>query len=123
MEEQEQVSLENLDGGSAIERFNYELQKVIENIHDPNTIPEATRTVSLKVKIKPDKEDRGFAVVGIHVDSSLAPLKPRTTSFYTGLKDGEYVAFEYNPQQQRLFTGKESERKSDNVTPIRGKEA
>lgn len=50
-----QMTLANLGGGAAVERFQEELQKVITNILDPNTEAQAKRSVVLKVTIKPEK--------------------------------------------------------------------
>lgn len=47
MSEREIVSLENIGRGAALERFDVELQKVLENVLDPNTKPTATRKVTL----------------------------------------------------------------------------
>jgi hypothetical protein len=75
------VSLENLGGGAgkdtsaAIELFNAEFQRVLDNIADENTKPTAAREVNLKIKIKPD-EDRELCKVEIHANSKLAPVHP-----------------------------------------------
>jgi len=37
------INLATLAGGAAQERFNYELQKVLENISDANTEPKTKR--------------------------------------------------------------------------------
>lgn len=42
------VSLDTLGGGAAVERFNYELSRVLENILDLNTNPTAGRQVQLR---------------------------------------------------------------------------
>lgn len=91
------VSLATLANGAAIERFDHELQRVLENIADFNTDAKAVREVNLKVKIKPT-DDRSFSVVDIIASSKIAPIKPETTSFYL---DGER-ATEFNPKQEKL---------------------
>lgn len=73
------VSLETLGGGSAVERFNYELARALENIGDINTKADVIREVTLKVKIKAN-DDRSFAMVEIIASSKLAPIKPEATS-------------------------------------------
>jgi hypothetical protein len=59
MEDEPSVSLQNLGGGAAIELFDLELQKVLENISDENTRPAVVREITLKVKIKPG-DDRDY---------------------------------------------------------------
>jgi hypothetical protein len=106
--QKEKVSLATLGGGSAVERFDHELQKVLNNIADFNTPPEAVREVTLKVRIKPN-QDRDFTSVQIITTSKLVPIRPEATSFYIGSDDGEAIATEYNPKQERLaFNQKES---------------
>lgn len=98
-DELQEVSLETLGGGAAIERFNYELEKVLENIGDPNTKADAMREVTLKIRIKPN-EDRSFCVVEIQVNGKLASIKPEHSSFHLTKRGNRMVATEYNPRQE-----------------------
>ena len=91
-------SLTTLGRGAAIERFDEEMQKVLDNILDPNTKPDVMREVKLIVKVKPNKE-RDFAYVEIHCQSKLAPFDAVPTQIYIGKHKGKAVAFERNPQQ------------------------
>lgn len=95
------VSLDTLGGGTAVERFQYELMRVLENIIDLNTNPTATRQVQLTVKIKPN-EDRTFCINEILVTSKLAPIKPAVTSMHVSQTLGGVLATEFNPQQQTI---------------------
>ncbi|HKX31346.1 MAG TPA: hypothetical protein VJ302_26915 [Blastocatellia bacterium] len=95
------VSLANLGDGSAVERFNYELQRVLNNISDPNTEAKTPREVTLKVKIKPNI-DRDFSAVTIEVRSKLAAIRPVETSFHLSNVGAETVATEYNPKQEEF---------------------
>lgn len=96
-----QVSLDTLGGGAAVERFNYELSRVLENILDLNTNPTAGRQVQLTLKIKPN-EDRTFCVNEIVVTSKLAPVKPAVTSMHVSQSLRGAVATEFNLQQQSI---------------------
>lgn len=98
----EQVSLDTLAAGAAVERFDYELRRVLENIADINTRADALREVSLKVKIKPN-DDRSFAVIEILASSKLAPVGSVTTSFHL---NGER-ATEFNPKQTTILEKRE----------------
>lgn len=75
-----QVDINNLAGGAMAERINRELQKVAENVMDPNTKADAVRTVTISIKIKPN-EARQMGVSDIEVKSSLAPAKGVPTAF------------------------------------------
>lgn len=95
------VSLATMGGGAVIERFNYELAKVMKNIGDINTKATEPRTVTLTVTIKPN-ESRDFTNVNVNVKSKLASIKSQDISFHLIEQDGELVALEYNPKQERL---------------------
>lgn len=93
------VTLYTLGAGAAHELFQEELTKVIENILDVNTDGDAMREVTLKVKIKPDKGERGVADVLISCTSKLAGLNSVGSRFYLGKHEGKPIAYEHNPKQ------------------------
>ncbi len=71
-----EVSLATIDGGALIERFDYELRKVLENIADENTKPDAVRQVTLTLKIKPT-EDRQMAGYSYQCKGKGEPIRER----------------------------------------------
>jgi hypothetical protein len=95
-----EMSLATVHGGAAIERFDDELKRVLQNIADINT-GTGGRTVTLKIKLKPDR-DRTFCAVSVAVTSTMAPAEAFETQIFLGRKDGDCVAFEHNPQQLPL---------------------
>lgn len=92
------MSLKNLGDGAAIEKFDEELQKVLDNIIDPNTKPDAVREVKLSVKIKPD-DNRNIGAISILSDSKLAPDEEFVTSCVIGKLNGKGLAREFKGQQ------------------------
>ena len=94
----EQVTLENLGGGTIGERFSFELRRVIKNIQDINTISNETREITIKISLKPTPE-RELAATEIKVSSKLAPLKPHSCALYMD-KGGN--AYENNPNQMQM---------------------
>jgi hypothetical protein len=85
------IDINNLAGGAMAERINRELQKVAENVLDPNTKAEAVRTVTVSIKIKPN-DARQIGSTDIDVKSSLAPAKGVPTSFVFDFdKEGKAV--------------------------------
>lgn len=104
--ENETVSLETLKAGGVIQLFSDELDRVLANIMDPNTEPEAVREVTLKVKIKPDR-DRATAAVQIIPSAKLAPAVALGTRMFFGKKGGRFLAWEHDPQQLQLPMGRE----------------
>lgn len=113
---QERVNLENLGNGAAAELFENELSNVIANILNPNTKPDVLRSITLKLKIKPDKNARTMCTTEISCESKLAPSQPHETTMFVGMEHGEAVATEYNPDQQRLpFQEKNAEAKISKI--------
>ena len=96
------VTLTTLANGAALELFDGELSKVVENILDPNTEPDTVREVVLKVKIKPDASRKNAAVY-VQVSSKTGAFKGAGTMFYFGKHQGKAFAIESNPDQGKLF--------------------
>lgn len=99
---EEYVSIDNLNQGAVAELGNAELQKVWENINDPNTLPKAIREVTIKIKIAPN-ENRDNATVSIQATSKLAPTNPTLTLVAVGTEKGKGIAREFVPRQQNIF--------------------
>ena len=121
MRESRIVTLENLGQGAAAELFQAEFVKLIENVSDPNTRPDAVRTVTIKVKVKPDKKARNMCSVEIQCDSKLVPSQPFETIMFVGMEHGEAVATEHSPQQGNLFVDvQEPEQPKNNLVAMAG---
>jgi len=97
----EKVALQTLNGGAVIDLFNAEYEKLLANMNDENTKPEAARSIKIELKVKPEKTRR-VATVHISVTSSLAPIKPAETVIFFDTDNGELAAFEDDPKQQSL---------------------
>jgi hypothetical protein len=108
MADEKFLSLDSLAQGAGVELFNDELEKVLQNILDPNTKPTAVRSVTLTFSIKPD-EDRTYGASVIDVKSKLAPVKGVGMPIYIGKHAGKAVATERD-QRQMAF--------EDNVTQM-----
>ena len=104
MSQTKELSLLNACGGCAPERFQAELDKVLENIIDPNTDAKAVREVVLRLRIKPD-ENRDQLAIEMTVASKLAGLASvRALGIIGRSIEGKPEAHEYSrPQQQKLF--------------------
>jgi hypothetical protein len=94
------INLLNLGSGVLVEKFEEELERVVENILDPNTDPKTKREVILRVSIKP-AGDRTFGVVSIAASSRLAASTSWETRAFFGKdrKSGKALAFEDDPRQ------------------------
>lgn len=105
MDELKMVSLVNVGGGAAVEKFDEEFRKVLENILDPNTPAKAVRTISLDIKIKPN-DNRDYCAVEIGCTSKMSAAKVFETQMFVGRdlsRGGAVLATEHNPRQMNMF--------------------
>lgn len=102
MAEEKIVTLENLGGGAASELFAHELNRVIQNILDPNAPAKAKRSITLKVTITPD-EKRELGDVRITCEAKIPSGSGASTHVYFGRAMGRGVAVENDPKQSSLF--------------------
>lgn len=120
--ESQDLKLETLDEGGALEAVNHELKNVLENVLDPNTEAKKERKVTLEIKLKGD-EDRNFCGLSYQAKSALAPAKAQTTNVLVDRdKDGKAVASELKPGtvpgQQSLPTNRDNIREM----PVKGQD-
>ena len=102
MDGQDFFTLTEIGRGAAVERFDLELQKVLDNIQDPNTDAKKARSVVLKFTITPD-EDRGVGKYAIDAQAKLAPLKSHPGRVFLGIDGkGHGVASEEHPTQAEI---------------------
>lgn len=98
------INIGNINEGAAIEAFNLELLKVLENIHDLSTSPTATRSIQLRVDFKPHS-DRVQVDTEFRCASKLAPIETHKSKIYVGrTEEGALVAFDGDPRQMPLWT-------------------
>ncbi len=110
-----EISLQSLCEGAAGELFDLELQKLNDNIADPNTDPKIIREVVLKVRFRPD-ENRERAAMEVGVTLKLAPRKGHGALAWFGKDNaGRQIAVENNPNQGTFKFAQ------DGVTPINQK--
>ena len=84
---------ELLDGG-VTERFNMEMERVMNNVFDPNTDPKANRQIQIIINIKPN-ERRDAGEFRVDVKSRIAPMVPITQTVFLRQDDyGNVVATE-----------------------------
>jgi hypothetical protein len=103
----QQVTLETLNSGAVIDLFEAEWRKLLNNIQDPNTKPDAVRKVKIEIAVKPAK-DRRNASTSVSVTANLANIVPHEASIVIGLENGETQAYAFDPNQKSLdFDGGE----------------
>lgn len=85
--------------GAILERVDYDMTKVMDNILDPNTKATDKRRITVILDLKPD-DDRSRVAVSVSSKCTLAATYPIGTSLYiTGDSEtGEVCAIEATPQ-------------------------
>ncbi len=93
----EKLTLATICGGAVQEKVNRALEKVANNILDPNVVPDKKRTVTLKITLKPSAEDQEDVLVNADVSYQLSPEMGVTTSLYVSkdLKSGNISMMEH----------------------------
>lgn len=90
--------LDELMDGALTERFNYEMERVLQNVFDPNTNPKAKRQIQIVIDITPN-ERRDAAEFKVDVKSKVAPpiAVAQTVMLYQD-DDGNVTATELTGQ-------------------------
>ena len=74
--------------GAFLERADYEMKKLVDNILDANTKATAKRTMTLKITLIPD-DQRMNVGVSFEVKATLAPTTPVTTALFMAGEDSD----------------------------------
>lgn len=88
-------NLEEFAGGKLSVQLNKALEKVTENIQDPNTDAQKVRKINVPISLRPNDE-RNFVSTTVETKLSLAPELGATTALSMGrdLRTGEVEAIE-----------------------------
>ncbi len=103
MNEPNKLNLVNLKDGSALIRWDEALEKVIENILDPNTVEKGKREINMKAVFIP-MEGRAGVKIRVEITTKLCSPSPVTSVLYVGKVSGKFLAAEHDPSQFQLFT-------------------
>lgn len=98
--------------GGIKERVDLEIGKVLDNIHDINTIAAKKRTINVQIDLLPD-DARKMIRVEVTTKSKLQPTTPLATSLYIMPdENGEMQVYEATPQvpgQMNMFGSEQEE--------------
>lgn len=88
------IDLATFAGGALQERMNIDVNKVLENVMDPNTDSGKARSVTLKITFKPN-EARNVANVTVTSKITISPAKDLSSSIMIDFdEDGEVIGRE-----------------------------
>lgn len=77
------INLEQFAGGKLSVQLNKALEKITENIQDPNTDAQKVRKINVSISFRPNDE-RNFAATTVETKLSLAPELGATTALSMG---------------------------------------
>ncbi|WP_036126862.1 hypothetical protein [Lysinibacillus sphaericus] len=80
---QTKINLETFANGALAEKTNMELQKVMDNIFDPNTDATKVRKVTITLTLKAD-DNREVIATNVDTKCTLAPSKGVATTMLLG---------------------------------------
>lgn len=88
-------NLEEFAGGKLSVQLNKALEKITENVQDPNTDAQKVRKTNVSISFRPNDE-RNFVATTVETKLSLAPELGATTALSMGrdLRTGEVEAVE-----------------------------
>ena len=89
------INLEQFAGGKLSVQLNKALEKITENVQDPNTDAQKVRKINVSISLRPN-EERNFVSTTVETKLSLAPELGATTALSMGrdLRTGEVEAIE-----------------------------
>lgn len=101
MDPKKAVDLDNLNAGAIGELFAVEFQKLLDNIDDYNTKPDAPREIVIRVRVVPDKTRR-VATSRVEVSAKLAKPQPHESFLFFEREAGKITAYPDDPNQGSL---------------------
>ena len=91
------INLEQFAGGKLSVQLNKALEKITENVQDPNTDAQKVRKINVSISFRPNDE-RNFVATTVETKLSLAPELGATTALSMGRLPGKVQwPSPYNP--------------------------
>ena len=104
MDNPREMTLANFKDGALEELFRIAMRKAVENIDDPNTDHKQKRTVTLKITLAAQNEERDAIAVAVESSVKLAAIRPVAALMLVGRSDGQRTLV--NPlKQEEMFSG------------------
>lgn len=95
----ELLKLHEIAGGALQQKVNVAMNKILDNMQDPNTPWKNKRQINIKISFI-QNEERDDTAVEVSVETKLAPVSPVVTRMSIGkdLLTGKNYASEYEKQ-------------------------
>ena len=94
------IALATIANGALEELFENELDKIVENINDPNTSIKKARKIVMELKFLPVDDNRDLVGVEINTKTTLAPTEGTSTKMVICEDGNKLVACEYKNNNQ-----------------------
>lgn len=91
-----EFNLKEIANGAVQELFENDLNKILDNIQDPNTSLKKGRKLTINFTFKPLGEDRDMVTVEIDTKSVLAPVEGISTQILIDKNGSKLNAVEFN---------------------------
>lgn len=121
MSKEIELNLSQLANGAIQQKLDGELEKIFENIHDPNTKSKDKRSITIKLEFSPD-ENRQVINLNSSFSTKLAPVRDFDTTILSAknLEDGSVAARELKSTApgQTYIDPTDGQPKTDVGTPI-----
>ncbi|OHX28346.1 hypothetical protein Javan273_0038 [Streptococcus phage Javan273] len=112
------LDLSAIGEGGLQEKVDKELEKVFDNILDPNTDTKTARKLTITLTMKPD-DTRQTVGTSMEVKSTLAPQTGVATTVLVGQKDGKVYANELKSNLPgQMYFDENGEVRSDIGQPV-----
>lgn len=113
------ASLANLAEGAAIELFDQEMTRVLENILDPNRQTKKVREINLKVMFTPT-DAPGIVMTTTKISSKLAGRRSVSSHMMVEYTERGIVARELHQQQKFGFEDELEKEAENRLYQLRG---
>jgi hypothetical protein len=114
------LSIGNICNGALPEIFNRDLEKILENINDPDTDADKKRSMTIELTFIPFS-DRSGASVELKTKMKLVGVPAVTATVFIGKHEGRLVAVPKDEHQKELF-GEQEAPEQGNVVGMKSKE-
>lgn len=113
------LNLSKLASGGVQEIFDMEIEKLLDNIQDPNTEADKPRKLTLTLTLVPD-ESRELIKLDSQIKLALAPTKSVTTNLISGTNiNGEVEAQELKSGMPgQMYMDDEGSLRTDTGVPV-----
>lgn len=114
------LPVDQLVGGGFSEKLQSEMEKIFDNIHDPNTKATEKRVLTAKFTLAPD-DDREFVQLDMDFTTKLAPVEGLSTRVLTekDLATNTIGAYEFMSNQRgQTYIDDDGDLKADDGQPV-----